>query len=649
MTLAPSAAMPTADAAGLLRDLEEHAAATLTSTFVTLWSSLFRLQRSTTFLRILSALLHRGERAVPPATIVARTVDDIALVQAPLAVSVGKVNAVYRLSRHGVARLRGEPYRTVLAKGREIFHLLVSESDMSGQRAQLIFIGTDGIHACLLAAPSKKPPSLVSWLRDHAKRAVALREHLLIELAGFAPKGMAAAIEAQIGAPLERQRVSSGPSGLAAEITCALSTAAGTLVSGWYRDPLNLVAGIAAVGRDGTVHDMTSSLRRYPVAVGVEGGAGQVGATGFAALAPSVGGAAPVLQPRFRLLLNSGAYHMLVPAPQPLDPAGARAAALRAVPPQHVDEKLLDEVLKPVIVNLHERVQSPASRPEIRQIGSPPARPRVSVVIPLYKALDFLRFQIAAFAIDPWFRRNAELIYVLDSPEQAVEVEHLLRGLHLVHELPMSLLIMDRNAGYARACNVGASFARAEVLALVNSDIIPLSQNWLPALVSRLDARKRVGAVGPKLLFEDGSLQHAGMYFEQDHRGRWLNHHYFKGLPRNYPPALVERIVPAVTGACLVTPRALFEKVGGFSEDYVIGDYEDSDLCLKITSEERRILYAPEVELYHLERKSMSLNMDYMKGVAWQYNCALHASRWGETITQIMNTQVRIAKRSKAA
>jgi GT2 family glycosyltransferase len=250
------------------------------------------------------------------------------------------------------------------------------------------------------------------------------------------------------------------------------------------------------------------------------------------------------------------------------------------------------------------------------------------VIIPLYKNLEFLRFQIAAFAADTWFRANAELIYVLDSPEQAQEVEHLLSGLHLVYGLPTSLLVMERNAGYARANNVGAAAARGEALALVNSDVIPVAPGWLEKMVARLNGRRRIGAVGPKLLFEDDSIQHAGMYFSQDHRGYWLNQHFHKGMPRDYAPACEERIVPAVTGACLVTTRSVFESVGGFTEDYVVGDYEDSDLCLKITMTDRKIAYAPGIELYHLERRSMSLNTEYMRGIAWQYNCALHTERW---------------------
>jgi O-antigen biosynthesis protein len=277
----------------------------------------------------------------------------------------------------------------------------------------------------------------------------------------------------------------------------------------------------------------------------------------------------------------------------------------------------------------------------VRHIGIPLGRPRVSVIVPLYKALDFLRFQIAAFATDSWFRAHAELIYVLDSPEQAAEVEHLLNGLHLVYALPMTLVIMERNGGYARANNVGVSFSRGDALALVNSDIIPTRPGWLDPMVVRLNGRQRIGAIGPKLLFEDGSIQHAGMYFSRDHSNRWLNQHFHKGMPRDYAPACEERIVPAVTGACLVTTRALFESVGGFTEDYVIGDYEDSDLCLKITATGRKIAYTPDVELYHLERKSMSLNAEYMRGIAWQYNCALHSNRWNDLMTAVMQPSSR--------
>ena len=118
--------------------------------------------------------------------------------------------------------------------------------------------------------------------------------------------------------------------------------------------------------------------------------------------------------------------------------------------------------------------------------------------------------------------------------------------------------------------------------------------------------------LGPKLLYGDDSLQHAGMYFHRDAfpNRLWLNQHYFKGFPRRYAPANVCRPVPAVTGACLMLQRELFENLGGWDESYVQGDYEDSDLCLRAYQRGCQNWYLPAAELYHLEGQSRSPQLE---------------------------------------
>jgi GT2 family glycosyltransferase len=202
--------------------------------------------------------------------------------------------------------------------------------------------------------------------------------------------------------------------------------------------------------------------------------------------------------------------------------------------------------------------------------------------------------------------------------------------------MPVKLAVMSQNGGYAMACNAGANLARGAALAMLNSDVLPINPGWLTALAKRLASNTGIGAVGGKLLYEDNSIQHAGLYFLQDHKGRWLNHHYFKGMPRDFAPALIEREVPAVTGACLILGKREFEAVDGFSTGYAIGDYEDSDLCLKIRQRGFSIAYVPEVELYHLERRSIRTNADYMRGIASAHNRWLHQQQWEETIVALM-------------
>lgn len=625
LAIAAEDAVAPLDPAIITAGLEPAAQIALVQTLTNLWSSLFRLQRNRSLLAALHAIL--AEVAAPSgvARPAARASSDLFVVRTQPFPDAAAISAVHVVSRSGLVRLPGAVPRPTGAEG--LCHLLIDKHVLETPGALLVATGPHGIVTRKLAPLAARLPGLVKWLRDKGADMPGLREYLVSELSLRSHAGLSAALEVQLGVPLQPRRLTGGFATPSAEIVQALATPAGTLATGWYRDPAGIVSGLEALTPDGGAVDLTPSLHLFPVDVDAGTDAPRLRATGFAVLAPAFAG--PVLQPRFRLRLKSGGFHALVPGPRPVDAAEARAVALRSVPPQHVSEELLAQVLSPVIGSLHRQVIAEIGAPRHIAIGDAPAKPRVSVIVPLYRVLDFLRFQIAAFAADPWFRAHAELIYVLDSPEQAGDLEHLLRGLHLVHALPMTLVVMERNGGYARANNEGAAVARAPILALVNSDVIPVGPGWLETLAARLDRRRKVGIAGPKLLFEDGSIQHAGMYFARDLKGRWLNHHFHKGMPRHYPAANEDRLVPAVTGACLVILRDLFDRIGGFTEDYVIGDYEDSDLCLKAGRENARIAYVPEVELYHLERRSISHSPDYMRGIAWQYNCATHAERWG--------------------
>jgi GT2 family glycosyltransferase len=313
------------------------------------------------------------------------------------------------------------------------------------------------------------------------------------------------------------------------------------------------------------------------------------------------------------------------------------------VPPEEVTPELMDRCIGPAAARLHAQTRAARGSAGVVHIGVPVRRPAVSVIIPLYRNLGFLRFQLAAFAADPALR-GAELIYVLDSPEQDAEAEHLLRGLHVLHDLPLSLVVMPGNHGYAAANNAAAHHARAPLLLLLNSDVVPARPGWLAPMRAAV-AVAGVAASGPKLLFDDGSIQHAGLYFTRGGDGTWFNAHYHKGMPGRWPAAQRARRVPGVTGAALLVRRAAFEQAGGVCEDYIIGDYEDSDLCLRLRAAGNHIAYVPQAELFHFERRSIRLNAGYTRTLAAQYNRRLHHVRWDGAIAGLM---ARPAFRSQA-
>ena len=193
---------------------------------------------------------------------------------------------------------------------------------------------------------------------------------------------------------------------------------------------------------------------------------------------------------------------------------------------------------------------------------------------------------------------------------------------------------MASNAGYSGANNAGVSVARGNRIVLLNSDVIPGPPRAGWARCRRSTTRRRASArSGPKLLYEDDSLQHAGHVLLPPNGGRlWANHHYFKGMHRTFAAANVARAVPAMTAACMMIDRDLYQEAGGLSHAYVQGGYEDSDLCLRLIEMGRENWYMPGAELYHLEAQSFTAER---RKPAAAYNVWLHTKTWDERIAAV--------------
>jgi O-antigen biosynthesis protein len=290
---------------------------------------------------------------------------------------------------------------------------------------------------------------------------------------------------------------------------------------------------------------------------------------------------------------------------------------------------------RPALTRLQEQIVAESEVASIEVYGRPPERPAVSIVVPLYKRLDFLEHQLLHFSRDPAFA-EVELIYVLDSVGQEEELAQMARQLFALHRLPFQVVNLTAGAGFAGANGHGIRQARSRRLLLLNSDVIPDRPGWLEAMAAFYEKTPGIGALGPKLLYEDDSLQHAGLYFYRPPGAEpWQNAHCFKGMHRTFPPANVARPVPAVTAACMMIDRDLYDEVGGLPLHYVQGDYEDSELCLRLADAGRSSWYLPEVELYHLEGQS------YVPGtrrVPSEYNMWLHSFLHGEKIEELMRS-----------
>ncbi|RYD03774.1 hypothetical protein N752_18680 [Desulforamulus aquiferis] len=144
--------------------------------------------------------------------------------------------------------------------------------------------------------------------------------------------------------------------------------------------------------------------------------------------------------------------------------------------------------------------------------------------------------------------------------------------------------------------------AKGKYLVFLNNDTVSLP-DWLDNLVSIIENQSDVGIVGSKLLFPNGTIQHAGVAIAENAPWPLTPFHIFHRKPGDFKEANRFRELQVVTGACMLIRRELFFDVGCFDEAYVNG-YEDVDLCLKVRQKGYRVIYCPHSVLYHYESVS---------------------------------------------
>ncbi|MGN6202407.1 MAG: glycosyltransferase family 2 protein [Solirubrobacterales bacterium] len=236
----------------------------------------------------------------------------------------------------------------------------------------------------------------------------------------------------------------------------------------------------------------------------------------------------------------------------------------------------------------------------------------VSVIVPVHGGAALTRRCLDLVLAE--FPADAELIVVDDaSPD---ETPKLLAS----YGDAIETLRLEENAGFARACNEGAARARGELLVFLNNDVEP-EPGWLGALRRHTEEHPEAAAVGAKLLYPNGSVQHAGVVFGQD----GYPHHLYAGFPADHPAVNRARPMQAVTGACLLVRRGAFEAAGGFDAGY-LNSLEDVDLCLRIGEAGGEVHYCPEAVLVHLESASRGRSDRFERSVA------LYRERWRERV-----------------
>ena len=226
--------------------------------------------------------------------------------------------------------------------------------------------------------------------------------------------------------------------------------------------------------------------------------------------------------------------------------------------------------------------------------------PKVSIIIPIKDHADLLKAAIDSIFAKTTYK-NFEIIILNNNSER----EETFTYLKKVKEEHDNVIVKDAafEFNWSRLNNYGMKFATGDVYVCLNNDVEVIEPEWLTRLVEKA-IRKDVGVVGGLLLYEDNTIQHAGVVIGM---GGWADH-VFKGMkPQHYGSPfvspMVTRNVSAVTGACLAVSKATIEKIGGFDEKFIVCG-SDIELALRANQHGLVNIYDPNVRLYHYESKS---------------------------------------------
>ncbi|MFI5364867.1 MAG: glycosyltransferase [Candidatus Binatia bacterium] len=254
-------------------------------------------------------------------------------------------------------------------------------------------------------------------------------------------------------------------------------------------------------------------------------------------------------------------------------------------------------------------------------LGTPP--PLVSIIIPTRNGKPLLQRCVTALR-DKTTYGNLELLIVDNRSDDPATLAYLKQ---LEAQPNVRVLRFDQPFNFSAVNNFAAAQARGAILALLNDDMEVITPDWLSEMAGHA-LRREVGAVGAKLYYPDGRIQHAGVVLGL---GKLAGHAY-RGLPEpdagpNVRTSMVHD-VSAVTGACLVLRAEVYHGVGGLDVDLPIA-YGDVDFCLRLSARGYRIVWTPHAQLYHWESATRGLDHSPDKVRRLRREQALMQRRWG--------------------
>lgn len=254
----------------------------------------------------------------------------------------------------------------------------------------------------------------------------------------------------------------------------------------------------------------------------------------------------------------------------------------------------------------------------------PPVLPLVTVVVPTRDRLELLEPCLRSVLERTDYPRFEVIVVDNGSTDCGT-----LRYLDTVSADPrVRVLRDDRPYNFAGLNNAAFHSCGGDVLCMLNNDTEVVAPGWLTAMV-RQAIRPSVGAVGAKLLYADGTIQHAGVVIGMGAAAGHAHRNQRDDDPGYFLQAHIQRRATAVTAACLVVERSKFEAVGGLDEATFAVAFNDVDFCLKLDAAGLTNIYEPNAVLWHYESQSRGSDSAPGRKEAFARELAALQGRWG--------------------
>lgn len=257
----------------------------------------------------------------------------------------------------------------------------------------------------------------------------------------------------------------------------------------------------------------------------------------------------------------------------------------------------------------------------------PATPPMLSVVIPTRNRGGMLRTFVDGILCDTDYSPLEVLI--LDNDSDEPETVNYLRD--VVADERVRVIPVPGPFNYSAINNAGVRAARGELIALCNNDLQVMDRGWLREMASQA-VRPEVGAVGAKLYYADGRIQHAGVILGTCGVAGHSHKYYPRDANGYFSRLKVHQNLSAVTAACLVMRREVFERVGGLNERELKVAFNDVDFCLRIRQAGYYLVWTPFAELYHLESASRGKEDSPEKQERFRQEINYMRKHWGGTL-----------------